>query len=60
MLCIHDNLYAAILQEHVLWREALGYIHDICESGAPGSFDAKAQTDAFATLCYVCRDLPGG
>jgi len=60
MFAVHDDLYATIFYEHVIIGDVIGDIHHISESGAAGPFDAKAQSDAFATLCYVCSDLPGG
>ena len=58
MFDVNHNLHTAIFQEHIILRDMIGHIHHISESGATGPLDAKAQTDAFATLCYVCRDLP--
>jgi hypothetical protein len=60
MFAVHNDLYATIFYEYVITGDVIGHIHDISESGATGPFDAKAQSDAFATLCYVCSDLPSG
>ena len=60
MFAVHDDLYAAILYEHVIMGNVIGHIHHISESGAAGPFDAKPQSDAVTTLCDVCIDLPGG
>jgi hypothetical protein len=60
MFAVHDDFYAAVFYEHIIIVNVIGHMHHIGESGAAGPFDAQAQSDAFATLCNVGSDLPGG
>src|SRR5690606_36594554 len=53
---VHDDLDAALFENHVAVFDAVGVVDDVSEAVAAGLLDSEAQADALATCVQVVAD----